>query len=76
MCVCVCVCVVCRLGEEKTLFNQDLAVQLLLKQGQVEVEEGELVPDYTSSVLVHRSVIEELNKEIKVCVRVCVCVFV
>ena len=67
-------CVLCgRLGEEKTLFNQDLAVQLLLKQGQVEVEEGEFVPDYSASVLIHRRVIEELNQEIKVCV---CCLFV
>ena len=41
-------------------------MQLLLRQGQVEVEEGDFVPDYSTSVLVHRGVIEELNKEIKV----------
>ena len=55
-----------RLSEEKTLFNLDLAVQLLLKQGQVEIDEGEFIPDYSESVLVHRRIIEELNKEIKV----------
>ena len=48
------------------LFNLDLQVQLLLKQGQVEVDEGDFIPDYSGSVLVHRRVIEELNKEIKV----------
>lgn len=41
-------------------------MQLLLRQGQVEVEEGDFVPDYSGSVLVHRRAIEELNKEIKV----------
>lgn len=56
-----------RLSEDKTLFNLDLQVQLLLKQGQVEVDEGDFIPDYSGSVLVHRRVIEELNKEIKVC---------
>lgn len=55
-----------RLSEDKTLFNLDLPVQLLLKQGQVEVDEGDFIPDYAGSVLVHRRVIEELNKEIKV----------
>ena len=57
-----------RLSEEKTLFNLDLAVQLLLKQGQVEIDEGEFIPDYSGSVLVHRKAIEELNKEIKVAI--------
>lgn len=55
-----------RLSEDKTLFNLDLTVQLLLKQGQVEIEEGDFIPDYSESVLIHRKVIEELNKEIKV----------
>ena len=48
----------------------DLTVQLLLKQGQVEVDEGDFIPDYSDSVLVHRRIIEELNKEIKVHVHV------
>ena len=62
-----CLCIhIHRLSEEKTLFNLDLTVQLLLKQGQVEVDEGDFVPDYSESVLVHRRVIEDLNKEIKV----------
>ena len=55
-----------RLSEDKTAYTQDLAVQLLLRHGQVEVEEGDFVPDYSGSVLVHRRAIEELNKEIKV----------
>lgn len=56
-----------RLGEDKTIFNLDLQVQLLLKQGQVEIDEGDFIPDYSGSVLVHRRDIENLNKEIKVC---------
>ena len=41
-------------------------VQLLLKQGQVEVDPGNFIPDFRDSVLVHRSVIEDLNATIKV----------
>ena len=41
-------------------------VQLLLKQGQVEVDSGQFVHDYHDSVLVHRSVVEDLNTTIKV----------
>jgi hypothetical protein len=41
-------------------------VQLLLKQGQVEVDAGQFVHDYRDSVLVHRSVVEDLNTTIKV----------
>ena len=33
---------------------------------QVEVDAGDYVPDFTDSVLIHRSVVEELNSQIKV----------
>ncbi len=55
-----------RLRVEKHRFFTNLEVQLLLKQGQVEVDPGNFIPDYTSSLLIHRSVVEELNKEIRV----------
>lgn len=41
-------------------------VQVLLKQGQVEVSNAELTADYSNSVLLQRSVVEDLNKTIRV----------
>ena len=55
-----------RLREERLRFNLNLEVQLLLKQGQIEVGNCKFVPDYTDSVLIHRSAIEDLNAVIKV----------
>lgn len=49
------------------IFDLNLEVQFLLKQGQVEVDMGKFIPDFSDSVLVHRSCIEELNGQIKVC---------
>ena len=57
------------------VFDLNLEIQFLLKQGQVEVDMGDFVPDFSESVLVHRSAIEELNSQIKVCeFVVCICV--
>uniref|UniRef100_A0A452IXK7 Cilia- and flagella-associated protein 43 n=1 Tax=Gopherus agassizii TaxID=38772 RepID=A0A452IXK7_9SAUR len=54
------------LREEKMRFQLDLTVQFLLKQGQVELESAaELIPDYTDAILLHKSVIEELNCTIR-----------
>lgn len=48
-------------------FQLDLTIQFLLKQGQVELESAaELIPDYTDAILIHKSVIEELNCTIRV----------
>lgn len=44
----------------------NLEIQFLLKQGQVEVEMDDFIPDFSNSVLVHRSRIEDLNSQIKV----------
>ncbi|XP_074855314.1 cilia- and flagella-associated protein 43 [Carettochelys insculpta] len=50
------------LREDKMRFQLDLTIQFLLKQGQVELENAaELIPDYTDAILIHKSVIEELN---------------
>ena len=57
---------VCRLQEDKMIFDLNLEIQFLLKQGQVEVDMGKFIPDFSDSVLVHRSRIEELNSQIKV----------
>ncbi|XP_031564143.1 cilia- and flagella-associated protein 43-like [Actinia tenebrosa] len=53
-----------RLREEKIKFLINLEVQLLLKQGQVEVPPGPFITDYSDSILVHRSVVEDLNAQI------------
>ncbi|XP_030628306.1 cilia- and flagella-associated protein 43 [Chanos chanos] len=54
-----------RLREQKVRFRLDVMVQILLKQGQVEVEAGHFIPDYSDSLLLHRSVVEELNSTIR-----------
>ena len=48
------------------IFDMNLEIQFLLKQGQVEISMDGFVPDFTDSVLVHRGRIEELNSQIKV----------
>lgn len=53
-----------RLRDEKMKFHINLEVQLLLKQGQVEVSPGPFITDYTDSALIHRSVVEDLNAQI------------
>lgn len=41
-------------------------VQILLKQGQVEVDTGDFTADYSDSLLLNRSVVEDLNNTIRV----------
>ncbi|XP_049456039.1 cilia- and flagella-associated protein 43 isoform X1 [Epinephelus fuscoguttatus] len=53
------------LHKEKHRFLMDIMVQVLLKQGQVEVSTTDLTPDYSASVLLHMSVVEDLNKTIR-----------
>ncbi len=61
-------CLLCshRLQDDKVIFDLNLEIQFLLKQGQVEVEMNDFIPDFSDSVLVHRSRIEDLNNQIKV----------
>lgn len=54
-----------KLHKVKNRFNVDVMVQVLLKQGQVEVSNAELTADYSNSVLLQRSVVEDLNKTIR-----------
>ncbi|KAL0964460.1 hypothetical protein UPYG_G00324140 [Umbra pygmaea] len=54
-----------RLREEKMHFHSDIMVQIVLKQGQVEVEHEDFVADYSDAILLHRSVVEDLNKTIR-----------
>uniref|UniRef100_A0A8C5N2I0 Cilia- and flagella-associated protein 43 n=1 Tax=Leptobrachium leishanense TaxID=445787 RepID=A0A8C5N2I0_9ANUR len=53
------------LRNEKMKLQHDLLVQFLLKQGQVEIEITDLIPDYQDALLLQRSAIEELNKSIQ-----------
>ncbi|KAM9311181.1 cilia- and flagella-associated protein 43 [Gastrophryne carolinensis] len=53
------------LRNEKMKFLLDLTVQFILKQGQVEVESADLIPNYADAILLHRSVIEDLNSAIR-----------
>lgn len=57
-----------RLREIKMKFQLDLMVQFLFKQGQVELDGSNLIPDYTDAILINRSIIEELNSTIRVSV--------
>ncbi|XP_041476459.1 cilia- and flagella-associated protein 43-like isoform X2 [Lytechinus variegatus] len=54
-----------RLREERLRFTCNLEVQLVLKQGQVEVNVDEFIADFDDSVLLHRSVVEDLNASIR-----------
>ncbi|XP_054839059.1 cilia- and flagella-associated protein 43 [Eublepharis macularius] len=53
------------LREMKMKYQLDLMVQFLFKQGQVELEGSNLIPDYTDAILINRSIIEELNSTIR-----------
>ncbi|XP_056147897.1 cilia- and flagella-associated protein 43 [Lampris incognitus] len=53
------------LREEKIRFQQDIMVHIQLKQGQVEVVPTDFIADYSDAVLLHRSVVEDLNKTVK-----------
>ncbi|KAM5172544.1 cilia- and flagella-associated protein 43 [Mantella aurantiaca] len=53
------------LRNEKMKFLLDLTVQFILKQGQVEVENMNLMPNFADAILLHRSVIEDLNSSIR-----------
>ncbi|XP_015275585.1 PREDICTED: cilia- and flagella-associated protein 43 [Gekko japonicus] len=53
------------LREMKMKFQLDLMVQFLFKQGQVELDSSNLIPDYTDAILINRSIIEELNSTIR-----------
>ncbi|CAH1784594.1 unnamed protein product [Owenia fusiformis] len=54
-----------RLKEEKEKFMMNLDVQLVVKQGQVEVDPQSWIHNFSQSLLIHRSVIEDLNGRIK-----------
>ncbi|XP_078421122.1 cilia- and flagella-associated protein 43 isoform X2 [Cetorhinus maximus] len=53
------------LREIKSQFQLNLMVQLVLKQGQVEVLSSDFIPDYSNSILLHKGVVEDLNSTIQ-----------
>ena len=57
--------VCCRVREEKQQLMLNLEVQLLMRQGQVEVEAGDFIHSFTDSILIHRGVVEDLNRKIQ-----------
>ncbi|XP_006880238.1 PREDICTED: WD repeat-containing protein 96 [Elephantulus edwardii] len=53
------------LQEEKIEFQLDLTIQLLLKQGQVELENFQLILEYSDAILINKNIIEDLNSVIR-----------
>ncbi|RZF33117.1 hypothetical protein LSTR_LSTR017502 [Laodelphax striatellus] len=53
------------LREERTTFNQNFQVQLVLKQGQVELQTSGQISDFDDCVLVDKSLVEDINNLVK-----------
>uniref|UniRef100_G1SVP3 Cilia- and flagella-associated protein 43 n=1 Tax=Oryctolagus cuniculus TaxID=9986 RepID=G1SVP3_RABIT len=53
------------LQDEKVRFQLDLMVQILLKQGQVELENFQLILEYSDAILINKNIIEDLNSVIR-----------
>ncbi|XP_029962541.1 cilia- and flagella-associated protein 43 [Salarias fasciatus] len=51
--------------REKNRLLTDTMVQVILKQGQVELSATDLTVDYTDLILYHRSVVDHLRKQIR-----------
>ncbi|XP_057635892.1 cilia- and flagella-associated protein 43 [Chionomys nivalis] len=54
-----------RLQEEKVRFQVNLTIQILLKQGQVELENFQLILEYSDAILINKNIIEDLNSVIR-----------
>lgn len=52
------------LKEQRALHQLNSELFLTVKQGQVEIDEAPVVTDLSNAILVHRSIVEELNKTI------------
>ena len=46
--------------------SHNLQIQLLMKQGQVEIDPGAYVHNFENCLLINRNVVESLNKVIQV----------
>ncbi|XP_045438024.1 cilia- and flagella-associated protein 43 isoform X2 [Pipistrellus kuhlii] len=53
------------LQEEKVKFQLNLTIQILLKQGQVEIENFQLLLEYADAILINKTIIEDLNAVIR-----------
>lgn len=53
------------LQEDKVKFQLNLTIQLLLKQGQVELENFQLLLDYSDAILINKNIVEDLNSVIR-----------
>ncbi|XP_057592496.1 cilia- and flagella-associated protein 43 [Hippopotamus amphibius kiboko] len=53
------------LQEDKAKFQLNLTIQILLKQGQVELENFQLLLDYSDAILINKNIIEDLNAVIR-----------
>ncbi|KAG8523496.1 Cilia- and flagella-associated protein 43, partial [Galemys pyrenaicus] len=53
------------LQDDKARFQLNLTIQILLKQGQVEVENFQLLLDYSDAILINKNIIEDLNSVIR-----------
>nr|XP_011958279.1 cilia- and flagella-associated protein 43 isoform X4 [Ovis aries] len=53
------------LQEDKVKFQLNLTIQILLKQGQVELENFQLMLDYSDAILINKIIIEDLNSVIR-----------
>ncbi|XP_062070732.1 cilia- and flagella-associated protein 43 isoform X3 [Lepus europaeus] len=53
------------LQDEKGRFQLDLMIQILLKQGQVELENFQLMLEYSDAILINKNIIEDLNSVIR-----------
>lgn len=47
-------------------FQLNLTIQILLKQGQVELENFQLLLEYADAILINKTIIEDLNAVIRV----------
>ncbi|XP_021086318.2 cilia- and flagella-associated protein 43 isoform X2 [Mesocricetus auratus] len=54
-----------RLQDEKVKFQVNLTIQILLKQGQVELENFQLILEYSDAILINKTIIEDLNSVIR-----------
>ncbi|CAO2585808.1 Cilia- and flagella-associated protein 43, partial [Lemmus lemmus] len=54
-----------RLQDEKMKFQMNLTIQILLKQGQVELENFQLILEYPDAILINKNIIEDLNSVIR-----------
>ncbi|XP_055976813.1 cilia- and flagella-associated protein 43 [Sorex fumeus] len=53
------------LQEEKVKYQLNLTIQILLKQGQIELENFQFLMEYSDAILINKNIIEELNSVIR-----------